>query len=76
VTERRVHDGLDDFRGCIRFADAFQAAVRAHPDQNDILATGGLMLYGGNSEDLADDVGNLHALRIQKPEASEKRFTR
>jgi hypothetical protein len=64
VAEGRVHDGFNDFRGSICFADALQPVFGAHAHEDDVLATGGLGGYGGDAENLADDLpdfkGSVH----------------
>ena len=59
---RRIDDGFDDFGRRIGLADAFQTGIRAHADEHDILATGGLLLDRFNSQDLADDFLYFHAI--------------
>lgn len=60
VAERSVDDGLDHFRRRIRFADPFEAVIRANANQDRILAGGGLGDDVGNAENLANDFSDLH----------------
>src|SRR5438094_299581 len=60
VAERRVDNGFDDFRGCVSLADALQSILGSHAHERHVLATGGLLLDVFNSQDLADDLVDLH----------------
>ena len=60
VTERRVDDCFDDFRGRIGFAHTFQPVVCTDSDNDGVLTAGCFGLDRLDSDNLTDDFCNLH----------------
>jgi hypothetical protein len=60
MAERRIDDGLHHFGRRIGLADPFESRVGTDAYQNRILTTGRLRRDVLDSQNLADDFGNLH----------------